>query len=61
MKSIIDSLNPFDYHTANCGERGFETMESTRIHRFHPIKETEEDYEEEVTWRAQRELDDWVD
>ena len=36
-------------------------MEFNQNHKFYPNKEAEDDDGEEVIWRAQRELDDWVE
>ena len=47
LNSTNDSLDPFDYHLAKCGEGSFKTMECNQIHSFHPNEEAEEDDEEE--------------
>ena len=36
-------------------------MECNQIHIFYPPEEAEEDDKEEDLWRAQRELNDWVE
>ena len=61
LNSTNDNLHPYDYHLAKCGEGASKTMECNQIHSFHPNKETEEHDGEEVIWRAQREVDDWVE
>ena len=61
IKATNDSLDPYDHHLAKCGEGAFEMMECNQIHSFYLKKEAKEDDEAEVFWRAQRELDDWVE
>ena len=36
-------------------------MECNQIHSFYSLEEAEEDNEEKDRWRAQRELDNWVE
>ena len=43
LNSTNDSLEPFDYHLAKCGEGAFETMECNQIHTCFPDEEVEED------------------
>ena len=59
--STNDSLDPFDYHIAKCGEGAFKTMECNQIHNFYPNEDAEQNDDEEDIWRAQRQIEVWVE
>ena len=61
LNSTNVTFDPFDYHLAKSGGGAFKTIEINQIHRFYKREEIEEDDGDENIWRAQRELDDWVE